>query len=82
MSNTLIERKEELAVAVNDATLTIHEKNRDELLAELRRTAVRLGLAGAVADIDRIEREATDDIQRKLRYVSARLLAHRWEEQA
>lgn len=66
----------QLAIAVNDARLDMHHRNRDELLDQLRRQAKGLGLTAALADIDRIQQETTDDVRRKLRYVAARLTSH------
>lgn len=68
----------QLAWAIDEAVLAMHERNRDDLLAQLRRTVAKSSINYVAGDLERIDPEATIDIQRKLANLSALLSAHLW----
>lgn len=78
LAKAQLDARTQLAWAINDAILTMHDRNRDELLAHLRRKVAKSPINYVAGDLDRIDREATQDIKRKLTNLSALLTAHLW----
>lgn len=65
--------RDALAIAIDDARLTLHDRNRDQLLNELIRAARRIGATEIQADLESFSRQSTDRLQTKLRYTAAQL---------